>query len=88
MKSPPNLLRKTDEKAGKLENDLTVALHNKEFLLYYQPQVSLSNKKIIGAEALIRWNSGKRGFVYPDQFIPFAEQHEIIIKIGYEVIRM
>jgi EAL domain-containing protein (putative c-di-GMP-specific phosphodiesterase class I) len=88
VKSPPNLLRKTDAKAGKLENDLMIALHNKEFLLHYQPQVSLSNKKIIGAEALIRWNSGKRGFVYPDQFIPFAEQHEIIIKIGYEVIRM
>jgi diguanylate cyclase (GGDEF)-like protein len=69
-----------------LENDLHNALLKKEFLVYYQPLVDLKTQTICGAEALIRWNHPKRGFVSPIDFIAIAEETGLIIPIGEWVL--
>ncbi len=53
-----------------LAQDLRAAIGRDELLLYYQPKVELAGRRIVGAEALVRWNSPKRGLVPPDQFVP------------------
>ena len=69
-----------------LEKDLSVALEQDQFHLVYQPQVNLSTHRIIGAEALIRWEHPERGLVPPDDFIPVAEMNGGIVKIGQWVL--
>ncbi|MEA3434173.1 MAG: EAL domain-containing protein [Campylobacterota bacterium] len=70
-----------------LEHDLHNAVINNEFVLYYQPQVNILNKKVIGAEALLRWNHPEKGMIMPLQFISIAESSGHIIDIGKWVIR-
>ncbi|AKI00247.1 EAL domain-containing protein [Hoeflea sp. IMCC20628] len=65
----------------KLSRDLIAALWNDEFRLAYQPQVDLS-QTTTGAEALLRWNSPKRGLVSPAEFLPQAEKLDLMIAIG------
>jgi diguanylate cyclase (GGDEF)-like protein/PAS domain S-box-containing protein len=65
-----------------VEQALRNALKNNEFYLVYQPKYSLKTNKVIGFEALIRWEHHKLGFVGPDKFIPIAEDIGIIHKIG------
>ena len=67
-------------------NALPNALRNKEFTVYYQPQVNIKNNKIIGAEALIRWNSPSLGNVSPGEFIPIIEKNELIKELGRFVV--
>ena len=64
-----------------LESELRFAVRRDEFLLYYQPIISLKNGKIVGFEALLRWNHPVNGFISPAQFIPIAEESGIIIPI-------
>ncbi len=68
-----------------LESDLRQALTEDQFQLYYQCQVD-KDRKIIGAEALIRWIHPRRGMVFPGEFIPVAEDSSLILDIGYWVI--
>lgn len=65
-----------------LDNCMHQALENGEFILNYQPQVDLVSGKIVGAEALIRWNSPKLGMISPATFIPLAEDNCLIVPIG------
>lgn len=71
----------------RMDHDLHRALDNQEFMLYYQPKVEVSSGKVIGAEALIRWNSPDRGLVSPAEFIPYAENSRIIHEIGKWVLK-
>jgi EAL domain-containing protein (putative c-di-GMP-specific phosphodiesterase class I) len=65
-----------------LMSGLKTAMDNSEFLLYYQPQYRSRDKKIVGFEALVRWNSGKFGLISPAKFIPLAEESMLIIPLG------
>ncbi len=65
-----------------LETSLRVALQNDEFVLHYQPQIDLTTGRISGAEALIRWKRPHSDPVFPDRFIPLAEETGLINEIG------
>ncbi len=64
-----------------LEQDLRQALKRQEFILYYQPIISLTTNNIVGFEALLRWQHTKKGFISPGEFIPIAEETGLIIEI-------
>jgi len=68
-----------------LENELHKAIENREFQLYYQIQVN-SSLRPMGAEALIRWIHPERGLLYPETFIPLAEESNLILTIGHWVL--
>jgi len=70
-----------------LLNRLRQAITNEDFVLHYQPKVSLASHQIIGAEALVRWNSAHSGMVSPASFIPLAEETGLIIPLGEWVLR-
>jgi len=71
----------------KLEAQLHKALENRELLLYYQPQMDITTGEIVGAEALLRWNSAELGWVGPDRMIPVAEDSGLIVPIGTWVMQ-
>jgi diguanylate cyclase (GGDEF)-like protein/PAS domain S-box-containing protein len=72
-------------KRNEMLRELILATHQHEFMLFYQP-IYNKNKTTVGSEALIRWNSKTLGMVSPAQFIPLAEQSNLILDIGNWVL--
>lgn len=80
------LLNESTMRRYMIENDLQRGIVNGEFHLLYQPQVDPLNEKIIGVEALIRWNHPDKGFISPVEFIPISEETGFILELGIWVM--
>ncbi|MBW6410597.1 putative bifunctional diguanylate cyclase/phosphodiesterase [Clostridium weizhouense] len=72
-------------KEKEIENLMLSSLENKEFLVYLQPKIELSSKKIVGAEALVRWLSPLKKLISPVEFIPLFEKNGFIIDLDFYV---
>ncbi|RWX40054.1 EAL domain-containing protein [Rhizobium leguminosarum] len=69
-------------RSRRLERDMRDALKNRQFFLQFQPQIEFRSRRLVGAEALIRWNHPEFGLISPAEFIPIAESSGIICDIG------
>jgi diguanylate cyclase (GGDEF)-like protein/PAS domain S-box-containing protein len=79
-------MQATVELHARLEADLRQALQGGQFQLHYQPQVGIDGR-LLGAEALVRWNHPQRGIVAPVEFIPMAEDSGLIIPLGHWILK-
>lgn len=75
------------QNALSLETDIREAIEWQEFIPYFQPIIKLENGELKGFEALARWQSTKRGFVFPDDFIPLAEETNLVQAIDLQIVQ-
>ncbi|MBE9064808.1 EAL domain-containing response regulator [cf. Phormidesmis sp. LEGE 11477] len=71
-----------------LETGMRLALQRREFELHYQPIIDLERMKIVGFEALVRWQHPVEGLILPNEFIPFAEETGFIVELGAQILEM
>jgi diguanylate cyclase (GGDEF)-like protein/PAS domain S-box-containing protein len=83
-----------DDEADQISNtrersidNVSIALKNNDFLLYYQPKVNMRTGELLGVEALVRWNHAQKGILLPDQFLPMIANHPVSIELGNRVIQ-
>lgn len=76
-----DISQQTEISSNVLVHELERAIKKNELELYYQPKVDLKSHRLIGAEALIRWDNPERGFIGPDEFIPIAEKNGLIFPL-------
>jgi diguanylate cyclase (GGDEF)-like protein len=69
-----------------LEHGLRRAVERNEFVVHYQPEVSLATRKVVGFEALVRWEHPDHGLLLPEQFVPIAEETGLVVPIGEAVL--
>jgi diguanylate cyclase (GGDEF)-like protein len=81
-------LNLSDIQAFTLEQAFGTALTERQFVLHYQPQIRLDSHRVLGYEALVRWDHPEFGLLYPDRFISLAERSGFIIELGWEVLRL
>jgi len=81
-----DMTQKAFERLG-LESSLRQSIKDENFMLYFQPKFEGESNKIIGMEALIRWEDGSKGFIPPNKFIPIAEETGLIIPLGKWILR-
>lgn len=74
-------------RAFRLGSDIRLALEENQFEYYFQPKVSTENYKIIGAEALLRWNHPEWGLLSPNEFLPIIEENGLIAEVGMKMNR-
>ena len=79
-------MKKHIHETMEITRELYEALINREFELFYQPQINILNGKIVGIEALIRWHHKNRGLLLPDEFMKIAEKTSLINEIGEWVL--
>ncbi|MBD5522099.1 MAG: EAL domain-containing protein [Lachnospiraceae bacterium] len=75
------------KKEVEITSSLSSAINNGEFKVYYQPKIDTKDLRLIGAEALVRWQKPNGTFIFPDEFIPFIEQSGQIVDLDYFVYR-
>lgn len=86
--TPPSQKISAVNKTPLLASELDYAIQQHQLVLYYQPQINMSTRKIEGVESLVRWQHPERGLLFPDQFIQLAEDNNLIDKLTEEVITM
>lgn len=74
------------ERRVAIEKAMSKAIERGEFQVYFHPLIDISSRKVISTEALLRWENPELGPVYPDEFIPIAEQTSLILKLGQFVL--
>ncbi|GAA0681227.1 hypothetical protein GCM10009104_02220 [Marinobacterium maritimum] len=71
-----------------LEQDLRLAMHKQQLVIHYQTQYQLGGRSLCGLEALVRWQHPEQGLLGPDRFIPLAEETQLIVPLGWQVIEL
>ena len=79
-------MEETLQQRVRLEKSLRAGVENGELMLYYQPVVDLTTRQLHSVEALVRWNHPELGVILPDEFIPYAEESNVIVEIGAWVV--